>query len=281
MPDAIRSRQDFEKLVNGYDGAIAYWDHHLGILLEELADLGIAEETAVIVTSDHGECLGENGCYGDHPMANEPSHRVPMVLRWPAVTTRLREEDQHVSGLVYHLDVCPTICELLGLEVPPGWDGQSFAAAVHGQPFFGREHLVFSHDAYTYQRAMRTPEHLYIRTLHPGCFRIEHEQLYAIADDPHMTKGLLGHSASTASASAPGAHQVADRLRGLLDRWRNQHLSLRGPCPDPMEAGRYESPADAFYAPAYERRLRRTGRTTLADDLSERLRAPWVTRGSW
>lgn len=54
MPDAIRTRSDYETMINGYDGAICYWDHHFGQLLNTLADLGILDETAIIVTSDHG-----------------------------------------------------------------------------------------------------------------------------------------------------------------------------------------------------------------------------------
>jgi len=281
MPDAIGSRDDFVKLVNGYDGAIAYWDHHLGRLLDTLSEMGILDETAVIIGSDHGECLGENGCYGDHPMANEPSHHVPMVVRWPGVTTALGAEQRHSAGLAYHLDLCPTVCELLGLEVPPGWDGQSFAAAVRGAPFAGREHLVLSHGAYTYQRALRTAEHLYVRTLHPGCWRLEQEQLYAIEADPHMTADLLGASGDGGAGGGAGAVELARSMSGELERWRLDHLTLNDPAPDPMEARRYEGPADAFFAPRYERRLELTGRSHLASDLRRRLGEDWVTRRVW
>ncbi len=286
MPDAIRSRRDFDVLVDGYDGAVAYWDHHLGILLEELAALGIADETAVIVTSDHGECLGENGCYGDHPMANEASHHVPMVIRWPGITTVLPDDRLHAPGLAYHVDLCPTVCELLDIDVPPGWDGQSFAAAVRGDPFPGRDHLVLSHGAYTYQRAVRTAEHLYIRTLHPGYWRLDREQLYAIERDPQMTVNLLagpvaGDHTRSDARGGPDPDRVAADLAGLLDQWRARHLTLRDPHPDPMEAGRYESPADAFHGPSYLTRLARTGRQHLADDLTSRLESDWVTRARW
>ncbi len=272
MPDSIRNRSDYVKLVNGYDGAIAYWDHHLGRLLNELSALGIDDETAVIVASDHGECLGENGCYGDHPMANEASHHVPMVVRWPGVTTGLSDERRHVPGLVYHVDLCPTICELLGIEVPDGWDGRSFAPAVRGEPFAGRDYLVLSHGAYTYQRALRTQSHLYIKTLHPGCWRLEREQLYAIEDDPYMYKNLITQSTTSAIASS---------MQATLEDWREDHLSLSGELPDPMEARRYEGPADAFSTERYLNRLRETGRSHLASDLELRLSAEAVVSGTW
>ncbi len=283
MPDAVTSRRDFETLVNGYDGAIAYWDHHLGILLQELADLGVDGETAVVVSSDHGECLGENGCYGDHPMANEPSHHVPMVIRWPGTTTSPDRARSHIDGLVYHVDLCPTICDLLGIEIPPGWDGESFASAIRDEGPVGREHLVLSHGAYTYQRAVRTAEHLYIKTLHPGCWRLEREQLYEIRTDPHMTADLLREPAAPSHGTGGGrdATRVAAELATVLDGWRDQHLTLRGPLPDPMEAGRYESPSEAFHAPSYARRLRRTGRRHLADDMERRLSSGWVSSGRW
>ncbi len=295
MPDSIRSRADFERLVNGYDGAVAYVDHQVGRLMDTLADLGVLDETAVVVTSDHGECLGEGGCYGDHPMANEASHHVPLVLRWPGVTDRAptsaaptsaappggglarsdlaegsRSPARRVRGLVYQIDLCPTVCELLDIEVPSGWEGESFAGALRGEPFGGREHLVLSHGAYTYQRALRTRDHLYVRTLHPGMWRIEREQLYAVEDDPQMTRDLL--------TELP---ELAHEMAGVLEEWRSSHATMRADAPDPMEAGRYEGPRDAFYVPAYLERLRSTGRAHLAADLERRLEQPWVTSGRW
>ena len=50
-----------------------YWDHHFGQLMAALHELGIAEDTAVIVSADHGESFGENGSYAEHGLANEPT----------------------------------------------------------------------------------------------------------------------------------------------------------------------------------------------------------------
>jgi arylsulfatase A-like enzyme len=270
MPDAITSRADFELMVNGYDGAIAYFDHNLGNILDTLTDLGIYDETAIVVTSDHGECLGENGCYGDHPMANEASHHVPMVVRWPGVTDRLESQQRKVPALVYQFDICPTLCEMLGLEVPPGWEAESFAPAIRGEPFHGRSQLVFSHGAYTYQRALRTHEHLYIRTLHPGLWRLEHEQLYEIAVDPHMQRDL-----------AVERTDEVRRFGEILEEWRQSHLTMAGEEADPMEARRYEGPSDAYHLPSYLRRLESTGRSHLAQDLVRCLDQDWVTKMRW
>ena len=270
MPDAIRTRHDVERLMTGYDGAVMYWDHHLGRLLETLDEIGVLDDTAIVVTSDHGESLGENGVYGDHPMANEAGHHVPMVVAWPSLTDRLGDDERRVDGLVYHLDLCPTICELLGIPVPAGWDGASFAAAVRGEPFAGRDELILSHGAYTYQRALRTAEHLYVETLHPGCWRLERQQLYSVATDRHLTENLASSDQRTTAA-----------LAARLATWRDGHATMSGRRPDPMEAGLYESPADAFSVERYAQRLGATGRAHLAEDLVRRLGEPWVTAGRW
>lgn len=270
MPDSIRTREDFVHLINGYDGAIMYWDYYFGQLLDTLSELGVLEDTVVIVASDHGECFGENGCYGDHPMANEPSHHIPMVIRWPGITDSLSEEQRRASGLVYQLDLCPTLCDLLGISIPIGWDGESFAAAVRGDSFDGRDHLILSHGAYTYQRSVRTQDHLYVRTLHPGCWRLEPEQLYEISTDPHMTNDLFFDQPALAS-----------EMSALFEEWRDKWTTMAGPDPDPMIAKRYESPADAFSVERYLLRLEGTGRKHLAQDLRKRLASDWVTKGNW
>jgi arylsulfatase A-like enzyme len=270
MPDAIRTRDDFVSFVTGYDGAVAYVDHHLGMLLEKLAQLGIAEETAIIFTSDHGECLGEHGIYGDHPLASESSHHVPLVIRWPGLTEKLPESARRVSAFLYGLDLGPTLCELLGIEIPEGWEGVSFAKALAGQPIESRPWLVLSHGSYSYQRALITEGELFISTLHPGCFRLEQHQLYDTSRDPHLTENL-----------ALVKPERAAELYSLIESFRQEHLTMRGPNPDPMEAARYEGPADAFYVPAYLKRLRSTGREDLADDLKARLSAPWVSAKRW
>jgi arylsulfatase A-like enzyme len=264
MPDAIRNRRDFEILVNGYDGGIAYCDSEIGRLFDLLASLGQLEETAVIVTSDHGECFGENGVYGDHPLANEAVHHVPLIVRWPGLTTRASQSARHVDGLVYTLDLGPTLCELLGLPVPEVWSGTSFASAVRGEDFVGRSYLVLSHGAYSSQRAVRTRDYLYVATFDPGLYRVNPEQLYDISAPNHY------HVDQCENASAA----LLQSLRAILFRWTWEVRGGVGAAGDPMMRRVYESPGDAFPVGAYVARLRATGREQLASELLER-RARW------
>ncbi|MFQ5814548.1 MAG: sulfatase-like hydrolase/transferase, partial [Anaerolineae bacterium] len=61
MPGSVASRQDFEHMITGYDAAIAFTDHHLGVVLDELDRQGVLDDAVLIVTGDHGDAFGEHG----------------------------------------------------------------------------------------------------------------------------------------------------------------------------------------------------------------------------
>lgn len=68
MPDSFDSRADVEHVVDGYDAAIRKVDTEVEILLNALDEHGVREETAIVVTGDHGEALGEHGIYAEHAL---------------------------------------------------------------------------------------------------------------------------------------------------------------------------------------------------------------------
>lgn len=214
-----------------------------------------------------GESFGENGVYGDHPLANEAVHHVPLIVRWPGLTDRLGPDKQRCSTWLYHFDLGPTLCDLLDVPIPTLWHGRSFAPSVRGEDLEHRTHLILSHGSYSYQRAVRTPDHLYIRTLHPGCFDVPWEQLYDMQTDPFMTTNVM----ETRS-------DVATTMRLLLNDWWHQYAGAPNAPEDPMQLRLYESPGDAFDHVRYASRLRKTGRASLAERLEQRVLATQVNR---
>lgn len=220
MPDQIADRQDFRQFVDGYDGAIRYMDDQIGQVLQTLEELGVLNETAIIVHADHGEAMGEQGIYGDHVCAGEAVHNVPLIIRWPGVTPA----DVSYDGLHYNVDVHPTLCELLELPIPPRWDGQSFAAAVRGEQWEGRPYLVWGHALYCCQRAVRTQGWLYIRTYHPGLFPFEDGMLYDMNEDPHQTKNVF--------RERPDLTAQFDQI---IQNYLQENLGYHGSLPDPMQ----------------------------------------------
>ncbi len=260
MPEAIHDRADFEHMINGFDGAIMYWDHHFGKLLKLLEELGIAEETAIIVSADHGESFGEHGSYGEHGLASEEVHRLPLVFYWPGVTEDLDDDQRRSDALLYNIDLAPTLCDLLDIPTPAGWQGESFADAVRGGEHASREYLVLGHGAHTYQRSVRTRDHLYTRTYHPGAFKAEWEQVFNVTEDPHQTTDLL-----------PSNPELVDRLRSMLAEWWNFYAGRPGAQPDPMLTTLQDGPAMYNNPVKYAEHLRATGREHLAKDLEDRL----------
>lgn len=260
FPEQIGNRADLEKLVNGYDGEVMYWDHHFGQLLDKLGDLKILDDTAIIVSADHGEALGEGGTYAEHGLANDAVNRIPLVVYWPGVTTSLSERQRRCDAMLCNIDLAPTLCDLLHVDPPPGWQGTSFAPAILGESIPGRPFLALSQGAHTFQRAVRTRDHLYIRTLHSGCYSMPPEEMYRVADDPHMLHDVL--------SAEP---RRADELRSLLDQWWHQYAGFPGALPDPMQAALVEGPSLYAKPAQYANHLDEVGRHREAKALRRRV----------
>ena len=260
MPDEIRTRDDFEHLINGYDGAIHFWDHEFGRLRRQIEAMGLADDVAIIVSSDHGESFGELGLYAEHGLASEPVHRLPMIVHWPGITDQPGVAGTRNDALLYNIDYAPTILDLLGLEKPENWQGTSYAQAVRGDGIESRPYLVWGHGAHTYQRAVRTRDHLYIRTYHPGSFRAELESLFNVSEDPFLTKNL-----------ADIEPDLMAQMRSHLFEWLGLYAGSPGALPDPMQGALQVGPTLYNQPTVYADHLRKTGRAHLADDLMERL----------
>ena len=112
-----------------YDGEVREADRLVGELLSTLEDAGVGERTIVVVTSDHGQHLGEHDRVGHAFSLWEVGLRVPLLIRDPREPGARR-----VATRVGIVDLMPTLLELLGCEVPQDLDGRSLADAVRGRP---------------------------------------------------------------------------------------------------------------------------------------------------
>jgi tetratricopeptide (TPR) repeat protein len=110
-----------------YSGEVAYVDAELGKLLDEVAKGEGLADTLVVLTGDHGEALGEHGETGHGYFAYNTTIRVPLIIAGPG-TEALR-----VKETVSHVDIFPTVCEVLGLDKPPTLHGESLAPFLRGK----------------------------------------------------------------------------------------------------------------------------------------------------
>ncbi|MGQ7890361.1 sulfatase family protein [Paenibacillus sp. WC2504] len=184
-PGDFTDRDGLRRVIDGYDCGIRHMDDHIGMLFGELERQGVMEDLVVIITADHGENMGELGIYGEHGTADQGTCRIPMIIRWPGMMKNHLDE-----GLHYHLDILPTIAELLGKSPAPSWDGTSFAAALQTGEACGRDYLVVSQCAHVCQRSVRFGDYLYVRTYHDGYHLFDKEMLFNLKEDPHEQHNL-------------------------------------------------------------------------------------------
>jgi arylsulfatase A-like enzyme len=121
------THEDWRKVWAAHLGLVRLADTGIGRVLESLSP-ETAANTLILFTSDHGDHLGQHGMYQKIEMY-EQALRIPLVLAGPGIRA------QSVAAPVSHLDVLPTVLDLLGLPVPDGLDGLSLGPALrHGAP---------------------------------------------------------------------------------------------------------------------------------------------------
>lgn len=281
QPVVIDSMDAARRMFDGYDAGVRYADEHIGRLMNTLADLGVLDDTAVVITADHGENLGELNIYCDHQTADQVTSRVPLIVKWPGVTDRVGggddsratppPESESVAGgrsgsgrvdpgLHYQFDFAATVVELLGGAVPDNWDAVSFADSFSrgGGRAAGREYLVLSQGAWSCQRAVRWDDFLCIRSYHDGYHCFPDRMLFDVADDPHEQHDL-----------APQRPELVARAMTMLDAWHADMMRTATHPTDPMwlvmrEGGPHHT---CGYLAKYCERLRNTGRAHWADEL--------------
>ena len=115
-------------MLDQYDGEVWFTDHHIGRLFATLKDKGLWEKTIVVVTGDHGEGLGERGIMAHGYDLYPPQTKVPFIVRVPGLPPH-RERTP-----VSHVDLAPTIVNLVGGAHQPSFLGRSFVDLLAGQP---------------------------------------------------------------------------------------------------------------------------------------------------
>ena len=192
--------------IDTYDGEILYTDHLIAEVLAALGDAGVLDETAVLINADHGEQLNQHcNCWG-HPGLHDANVFTPLILWRPG----LLPAGGRPGGYVLHVDVAPTILDLLGVEPGGRTDGASLLPLARGEG--------------------RPRDHYYCETLamravvRDGWKYIWHkcapDELYDLSADPMEAIDLIG--------SQP---RRAEALQADLFQWVGDNL---GPRPDPI-----------------------------------------------
>jgi len=242
LPDTPETRKDMA----GFNASARILDQGIGEVLSAFERNGLAENTLVICTTDHGIAFPAMKCnLTDHGIG------VMLILRGPGGLRGGSVSD----ALVSQIDLFPTICDLAGIASPDWLQGKSLLPLVGGQAKEINDEIFAEsnfHAAYEPLRAVRTSRWKYIRRYtehhHPimaqidACpskdFMFEHgyskrvleaEELYDLVFDPNEARNLL-HDAAYSS--------VLDEMRSRLENWmkRTDDPLLTGPIPVPETA---------------------------------------------
>lgn len=242
IPDTPRTRKDMA----AYKASVRVLDEGVGAVLEALDGAGLGEDTLVICTTDHGIAFPAMKCnLTDHGIG------VMLIMRGP--------EGLHggkvIDGMVSHIDIFPTICELLEIEMPTWLQGTSLMPLIRGEAEEINDEIfadVTYHAAYEPKRCVRTKRWKYIRRFDhrekpvlPNCddslskdVWLEHgwgerevaaEALYDLVFDPNEAHNL---------ADDPDKASVLEAMRQRLQDWmeRTDDPLLKGPVPAPRGA---------------------------------------------
>lgn len=208
-----------------YYGLCSALDDNVGRLLAALDRLGLAEETLVLFTSDHGDSLGEHGRFRKTIPYDEAT-RVPCLARWPG-----RVPAGATTGALWHsVDVAPTLLALCGAPTPAETQGRDLSAVLTGAGAGPRQEVYMAgrlkrdnaweglsqptHRLADRWRALRTPDHLLATDLTGEVYL-----LFDLRRDPLALENLAGR---------PEAREVQEEL---LARLRAEARALRDLAP--------------------------------------------------
>jgi arylsulfatase A-like enzyme len=197
--------EQWAPVVSRYLAEITLLDAQVGRLLDALDRLGLAGNTLVIYTTDHGDLCGDHGMMDKHFVMYDAVVRVPLIARWPAVIAPGRTCHAFVS---HAIDLAATFCEAAAAAAPAAFEGQSLMPLFRGADDNGRPDIFCQYMGNQFglwtQRMVRDRRWKYVWNA------TGEDELYDVANDPGEVRNLAG--------DAGMAGELA-RLRKRLVEW--------------------------------------------------------------
>ena len=221
-----------------YDSGIAYADLEIGKLLDEIEASGLADRTIVVLTSDHGESLGEQG-RATHYHLHEENLKVPLVVALPGVEPHART----IESQVRLIDIAPTILQTLGLDHAQTMDGVSLAPLIEGGEPPAATRRAWSYVPNTnWGLSLRVDNRLkYMFFDSPWTSARGVERLYDLSADPEELVDLAPGKPEETRALRRTVEEALARAAGLHLRFESATGTLSGTVTAPFQASALRS----------------------------------------
>ena len=165
-----------------YDGEVHFADEHLGRLFDAIDDLGLKDDTVIMLTGDHGESLGEREYFGHDICIYDNCLRVPMILYIPG------QKQSTISQMTSHIDIMPTLLAIAGAKNEGGYDGVDML----GKDITNRGYLFAQRRIHTLRDEEMGRTYAIINGSHKYIQRsIRDDEMYDFEDDPKELKNIL------------------------------------------------------------------------------------------
>ena len=212
--EGVIDEKEVRRLRHGYFASVSFIDAQVGRLIDGLNELGLAENTIIVLWSDHGYKLGDYNAWTK--MTNyEIDTRIPMIVADP----RADANGERRAQLVETIDLYPTLCELAGVPIPEAVDGKSFAKLLDDRL---ADHKDAAYSQYIWKGKMgnsvRTDRWRYVewRELKDGA--LVARELYDHTKDPQETRNVADNHGQV-------VNELSDLIAKLLE---TGPIDLRG-----------------------------------------------------
>ena len=222
----LKTEEGWLGLIRKYWGLVSQVDRSVGAILNTLEELGLAEDTIVVFTSDHGDMMGAHGLYAKTVMYEE-SARVPLLMRVPW----LGKAEQRISQPVSHIDLVPTLLELFGKDLQQfDLPGKSWCPMLQGDmshkdpvyiewnPSQDRSETTATMEGFSPEQVAEALSASIRTVVTPDGWKLclsdkDKNQLFNLKSDPGETSNLY---------SSPGSKEVIAHLENLIREWQEK-----------------------------------------------------------
>ena len=199
-----RTEPEVRRHIAEYYAMISHLDDAIGHVVAKLAAKGVLEDTIIVFAGDNGLAVGQHGLMGKQNVYEHSVH-VPLIFAGPGIPPGERRE-----AFAYLLDIFPTLCDLVGGEIPETVEGQSLAPAMREPEAGSREYLHFAYEGF--HRGIRGRQYKLIEYVVGG--KHVQTQLFDLVNDPRETINL---------ADTKEHSETLARLRRELKKWQTEY----------------------------------------------------------